>query len=85
MLPLGHLEGVVTQIDKTDIRYITFEVLSVKGITCYVSDSSEKTTGLEIGMDICLEEPAVLFENGRIIYTISDEYGFVSYGDVASL
>lgn len=71
----GHLEGVVTKIEKHGQGHITFEVKAVNGVTCYASDiyGIKRPFPIEVGMKVCLEEASVSFDNGRVEYNVDEE------------
>jgi hypothetical protein len=84
MRALGHLEGVITKIENHGKGHLTFEVLAGNGVTCYASDiyGDKRPFPVEVGMRICLEEAAVMFDNGRIVYCVDEEMRGVTINDI---
>jgi hypothetical protein len=80
----GHLEGVITKIEKHTKGYTTFEVLAINGVTCYASDfyGIKRPFPIELGMKICLEEATIMFDNGQINYCVDEELSGVAINDV---
>lgn len=79
----GHLEGVITKIEKHTQGYTTFEVLAINGVTCYASDAYgiKRPFPIELGMKICLEEANIMFDNGQINYCVDEELSGVAIND----
>ncbi len=80
----GHLEGVITKIEKGTQGCTTFEVLAENGVTCYASDiyGIKRKFPVEIGMKICLEEAMIMFDNGRMVYAVDEELRGVAINDI---